>query len=214
MDKYMSLKDHVYNFISEKISDGTLAPEEKISEQQISSELNISRTPVREALIQLCAEGYIDNLPRKGFIVKHIDVIKAMEFYTIIGSLEGLAAALSINRITQNEIDNMKYLISAMNAALDNNKISTYYKLQLEFHSIYIDLCGNNELIDMLNKLKKKFMKKSYPAYNENDYKLFYDANNEHKTIIELFEKGNAVDIEHYIKNVHWNPRAASFDSF
>ena len=167
MNRYMSLKDHVYEFISEKISDGTLAPEGKINEQLICNELNISRTPVREALIQLCTEGYIENLPRKGFIVKHIDEKRAMELYTIIGSLEALAAFLSMNQIKENEINHMKYLVSSMSAALNNNCINKYYILQLEFHNIFIDLCGNIELINLLNKLKRNFMKKGYLTNTE-----------------------------------------------
>jgi DNA-binding GntR family transcriptional regulator len=214
MTKYLSLKDHVYEFISEKISDGTLAPEGKISEQLICNELNISRTPVREALIQLCTEGYIENLPRKGFIVKHIDEKRAMELYTIIGSLEGLAAFLSINQITPDEINHMKYLVSAITAALDNNYIHEYYNLQMEFHNIYIDHCCNTELINLLNKLKRNFMKKSYLENMKNINKILKSTNDEHRIIIELFEKGNADDLQNYIMNVHWNTNSAIFDSF
>jgi len=214
MNKYLSLKDHVYEFISEKISDGTLAPEGKISEQLICNELNISRTPVREALIQLCTEGYIENIPRKGFIVKHIDEKKAMELYTIIGSLEGLAAFLSIEQIKEDEINHMKYLVSAMSAALDNNYINKYHTLQLEFHNIYIDLCGNNELINLLNKLKRNFMKRTYLSNMENINEILQSTNAEHNIIIDLFEKGNADEIQKYIKNVHWNTTSAIFDSF
>jgi DNA-binding GntR family transcriptional regulator len=214
MNRYMSLKDHVYEFISEKISDGTLAPEAKISEQLLCNELNISRTPVREALIQLCTEGYIENLPRKGFIVKHIDEKRAMELYTIIGSLEALAAFLSIDKITENEINHMKYLVSAMSTALNNNYIAKYYEFQIEFHNIYIDLCGNDELINLLNKLKRNFMKKSYLTNIENIHKILNSTNDEHNVIVTLFEKGNVDEIQNYIKNVHWNTNTAIFDSF
>ena len=64
MTHYMSLKDHVYKYISDKISDGSLKPDDKINEQQISESLNISRTPIREALIQLASDGLLESTPR------------------------------------------------------------------------------------------------------------------------------------------------------
>ena len=66
-NEYRSLKDHVYNHIVDLIDGGTLADDHKISEQQICDALGVSRTPVREALIQLASDGYLDNLPRRGF---------------------------------------------------------------------------------------------------------------------------------------------------
>ena len=64
-NEYRSLKDHVYNHIVDLIDGGTLADDHKISEQQICDALGVSRTPVREALIQLAADGYLENVPRK-----------------------------------------------------------------------------------------------------------------------------------------------------
>lgn len=55
-------------------------------------DLHISRTPVREAMIQLAAEGYLENIPRKGFVVKQVDKKKAKEVYRLLGVLEGYAA--------------------------------------------------------------------------------------------------------------------------
>ena len=71
-NEYRSLKDHVYNHIVDLIDGGTLADDHKISEQQICDALGVSRTPVREALIQLAADGYLENVPRKGFYVKRV----------------------------------------------------------------------------------------------------------------------------------------------
>ena len=64
MEKFKTLKDHVYDYIAEAIREGKLLPGERISENDICTELDISRTPVREALIQLAAEGVIQNKSR------------------------------------------------------------------------------------------------------------------------------------------------------
>ena len=69
MKRLKTLKDHVYDHIADQIRIGELRPEKKINENIICQELGISRTPVREALIQLAAEGVLNNTARKGFVI-------------------------------------------------------------------------------------------------------------------------------------------------
>ena len=83
MEKYKSLKDHVYDYIARQIMDGTLKPEQKINENVICEELNISRTPVREALIQLASEGVLKNRARKGFVVRALSEEEVAELYGV-----------------------------------------------------------------------------------------------------------------------------------
>ena len=78
---YQSLKDHVYEYISNEIKNKKLNPNEKINEQAICNELNVSRTPVREALIQLSADGLLDITPRRGFRVKALSLKDAQDLY-------------------------------------------------------------------------------------------------------------------------------------
>lgn len=95
MKKYKTLKDHVYDYIAEQILDGNLIPSQRINETAISQELSVSRTPVREALIQLSCEGILDNLPRKGFVLKGVTEKEARDLYTVIGILDGMAAQMT-----------------------------------------------------------------------------------------------------------------------
>ena len=83
-NEFRSLKDHVYDYIADLIDGGTLGDDHKISEQQICDALGVSRTPVREALIQLAADGYLENVPRKGFYVKRVTEDSAREIVEVI----------------------------------------------------------------------------------------------------------------------------------
>lgn len=74
--KYRSLKDHVYDYIAQKIQDGTLLPNQKINEAEICKKLDISRTPTREALFQLTSDNLLQYIPRRGFIVAPFDAGK------------------------------------------------------------------------------------------------------------------------------------------
>ncbi|MCT4620198.1 MAG: GntR family transcriptional regulator [Marinisporobacter sp.] len=214
MCHYLSLKNHVYNYISEKINEGTLTPNEKINEQLICKELQISRTPVREALIQLSTEGYLENIPRRGFRVKLIDEKKAMELYMLIGSLEGLAASLAINFITNKEISHMKKLVITMDKFIASELYNNYYKIQTEFHNIFINLCNNEELIRLLHQLKRSFIRQSYMEKATVDFvSILKKTNDEHKKIIELFESKDKKNLESYLRDVHWNTKNAIFDS-
>lgn len=219
MNRYKSLKDHVYDYIAEKINDGSLARDSWIDEQLICKELKISRTPVREALIQLTTEGYLENLPRRGFIVKGVDVGKARELYMIIGRLDGLAGALAMDYITDKEITMMKILVNSMDQAIVSKAPDLYYKMQIDFHDIYINLCRNENLIKLLHQLRKNFIRQSYADVNGDNEnidlsELLTNINNDHKKIIEIFERKDKVEIESFLRDVHWDPEKARFNSY
>lgn len=214
MERYLSLKDHVYKYISERINDGTLKAGDKISEPQVSEELNISRTPVREALMQLASDGYLDNLPRKGFRVKFLDVNKAKQLYEIIGTLDGRAASMCTDILSEEDLSKMQFLAESMDAAIKAGLSNKYYELQVEFHNIYLELCPNTEITALLGKLKNNFIRKYYLFENpENEFDILKDTNQQHYEIIRLFREKRADDLERYIRDCHWDSSKAKFDS-
>jgi DNA-binding GntR family transcriptional regulator len=214
MSQYLSLKDHVYNYISEKINDGSLKPEDKINEQQISDALGISRTPIREALIQLAAEGYLESIPRKGFRVRNLDYNKAKELYEIIGLLDGRIAYLTIDIISEEDIRNMEFLADSMTAAIEQDLSNRYYELQVDFHNTYINLCKNQEMINLLNQLKRSFLRKYYVfGHSQEEIEILKETNQEHYEIIRLFKEKKKEELERYIRDVHWSKEKAIYDS-
>lgn len=215
MKEYMSLKDYVYNYISEKINSGELTVEDKLSEIKISEALNVSRTPIREALIQLASDGYLENLPRRGFKVKRVDYQKAVELYEIIGSLEGKAGGLSIDNLTAKDIKQMTTLVSKMDEAINKNNYQKYHDLQIDFHQVYINKCGNIELINLLKKLKMNFIRKSYSVEDSEDLSaVLHKTNEEHKEILKLILKKDKIGVQNYIDSVHWSTFNSKFDSW
>lgn len=214
VDSFKSLKDHVYQYISGKINDGSLLPETKINEKMVVDDMNISRTPVREALIQLATEGYLQNIPRKGFIVKRVDKNKAREVYSLLGVLEGFAASLSVDRITQKDIDNLRHYHGQMEEAIETDDVKSYYIYQNRFHDIYIQKSGNQELIKVIQLLKKIFIRQTYTKEGNGLKKALKTTNQEHKTIIALIEQREGAKLEQFLRNHHWNPELAFYDTF
>ncbi len=215
MDSFKSLKDHVYQYISGKINEGSLLPESKINEKMVVDDMNISRTPVREALIQLATEGYLQNIPRRGFIVKRVDKEKAREVYSLLGVLEGFAARLSVDRMGQKDIDQLRHYYDKMETAIENNDVKAYYIYQHQFHDIYIQKSGNRELIKVIQLKKKIFIRQTYAEGNGGDAfkKVLKTTNEEHKIIIALFEKRDGTGLEQYHRDHHWNPELAFYDA-
>ena len=141
-NEYRSLKDHVYNHIVDLIDGGTLADDHKISEQQICDALGVSRTPVREALIQLAADGYLENVPRKGFYVKRVTEDSAREIVEIIGPLDGRAALLAVGDMTDDDIAQLQFLHGSMQLAIEKGLYKKYDDLQHDFHDCYVRKCA------------------------------------------------------------------------
>lgn len=207
MYKFQSLKDHVYDYIADQILKGNLLPNEKINENKICQELNISRTPVREALIQLSTEGVLENVPRKGFILKALNSKEAAEIYEVVGILDGYAAVLACPRLSEKILKDMEFYIDSMDLAISSGNYEMYYKQQEIFHELYLMECGNSTLIESLLKLKNKFMTKNYDLSQiDDEKKILYETNNEHREMLRLFREKKELELEQYIRKVHWEP--------
>lgn len=215
MKEYMSLKSYVYQYISEKINSGLLTGDDKINEVQISEELDVSRTPIREALVQLASDGYLENIPRKGFKVKRIDTKTTIELYEIIGALDGKAGSLSIDYVTDEDIAEMSKLLQDMHHMIISDHHEKYNDLQLKFHEVYISKCHNFELISLLKKLKMNFIRKNYSVTESDDIKaILLETNNEHKEILALIQNKDKLGLQNYLSDVHWSSDKAKFDSW
>lgn len=214
MEQFLTLKDHVYNYIAEQINRGDLLPGEKINENSISDKLNISRTPVREALIQLASEGLLENVPRKGFVIRHLDIEEAKETYLIIGVMDGLAASLACHYVSEQDIKDMELYIASMDIAIESGNYSMYYKLQEQFHNVYLGVCPNKSLVNILIRLKKKFLKKIYePDIKSKIKEILFATNNEHRNIIKLIIEKDMEGLEKFMREVHWDAQRAYMET-
>ena len=205
MTEFLTLKDHVYNFIAKEIISGALSPNEKINENEIVKKMNISRTPVREALIRLASEGLLQNVPRKGFVLSHVDENTAKELYALIGLMEGYAAKIVAQTISDKDLKDMEFYVSSMDLAIESNNYEMYYQLQTKFHDVYLDLCDNKTLLATLSQMKKKFVRKVYRKEGIDDMQqVLRITNDEHRTILELFRDKKYDELEMEVRN-HWN---------
>lgn len=213
MERFKTLKDHVYEYIEEKIRDGSLKANERVTENDICEELNISRTPVREALIQLAAEGIIENQARKGFVIKEMKTEEVVELYEVIGVLDGLSAKRACSSLTEKDYCDMQFHVDAMDLAIKTGNFDMYEKHQNEFHRIYQKKCGNNSLISILESSKNKILKRTYDDDDAGQMReVLLRTNEEHRQILKMLQEGKTDELALYLKDVHWQPEYAHYD--
>src|ERR1700722_19372638 len=94
--------------ISAKISAGDYPPGSRLRQEALAEEFSVSRTPIREALRQLEVKGIIQHLPNQGATVRAPNAREIREAYQVRAELEGLAAALAIERITDEQLERMR----------------------------------------------------------------------------------------------------------
>ncbi len=203
---YKSLRDHVYDYIAQRLAAGSLIPNQKLNEKDICDTLLVSRTPVKEALIQLENEGYLERLPRRGFIVKAFTDKTVFEKYQILGALDALAAELAIEKLTEENLQSLAKLIERMDLAIESGSYDEYNALQYSFHNVYINSCGNQQLISLIEKIEKSFIRK-FSGRLEGDelIRALKVTNDEHREILTLLKSRSIREIGSYVKFVHWD---------
>jgi DNA-binding GntR family transcriptional regulator len=134
--------DHLRTFIVE----GRLAPGVKLNERKLCETLGISRTPLREALKVLAAEGLIDISPNKGASVSQMSEAEIRETFELMSGLEAFSGELACERITAAEIADIKALHYAMLACRQQNDLSGYYARNQAIHDKINEAARNSAL--------------------------------------------------------------------
>lgn len=145
-----SLRIRVFNAIENAILNGEYKDGESLSELKISNELGVSRTPVREALMQLELEGLVRNIPNKGAVVVGISEKDIEDIYAIRISIEGLAAKLCTQKITDEELKALEKITDLQEFYLMKNDTEQLLKLDGDFHKIIYDSSRSRPLRFML----------------------------------------------------------------
>ncbi|WP_082220336.1 GntR family transcriptional regulator [Domibacillus robiginosus] len=144
-DEYR-LPQRAYHIIRLAIRDLILPPGKTILEREMAEVLQMSRTPVREALVRLETEGMVRLIPRRGFIVEPIETEDLKQIYEIVETLDGLAVSLATAKVGEAEIDELELLIEQQEEALEQENLKKWAMLDDQFHHLIIDYAKNKRL--------------------------------------------------------------------
>lgn len=145
-----SLKDMAASFIREAIVSGRLGPRAKIEQDEIADELGSSRLPIREALIELTAKGFVVAIPRRGAFVVHLSVEDIEDHFEVVGLLFAVAASRAAKRISQQELAELQRLHALIAATGDDGVCQ---ELNHDFLRIINEAGSSNRLLLTLRYL-------------------------------------------------------------
>lgn len=150
-----SLHDQVAERIRAQIFDRQLAPGEFIDENLLAERWQISRTPLREALKVLAAEGLVELVPRRGCRVIEITETDADELFPIMAMLEGRCAYEATQHLTADTLRELQRLHDELERTAAGHDVDGYYKANHVFHSFVQQLAGNRWLDRVTADLRK-----------------------------------------------------------
>ncbi len=134
----------VYKSLIDAISAGTLAPGERITQEDLAEQLNVSRSPVLQALRLLKKEGLLEEAPGRGLVVARLDLARIGHLYQVRGALEALAARLAAGR----NVKLPQSLIEAGRRAAAGSDINAMIEADMAFHRAIYEASGNPCILD------------------------------------------------------------------
>jgi DNA-binding GntR family transcriptional regulator len=152
---HQPLRRAVYDEVQRRIVEGELQQGERIFEDQLALELDVSRNPVREALQALELEGFIELEPRRGARVAMISTERANDLFETREALEGMVARLAARRRTPQQLDELQRLVALGAAAADAGNLSLLPALNTEFHRLLSTAAQNSLLSDTVERMSQ-----------------------------------------------------------
>lgn len=157
IERHQTLREKILEMIRDAILKGTMKPGERVSEPELAERFGISRTPIREAFRQLESEGYLVVVPRKGAIVASLSERDIEEFYAIKIILEGFAAKMAAEKLTEKDIERLETINERLSKIAEEGDIKNFFRVHNEFHDLFIKAAGNDKLYEMINQLVMRF---------------------------------------------------------
>jgi DNA-binding GntR family transcriptional regulator len=198
-----SLKDQVYEYLRHQMKIGAIRPDSVINMDSTSKKLGVSKTPLRDALLQLEMEGFVTILPRRGVIVNKLTLQDIKDYYQILGALESTAIIAVSESLKPSDIKKMEKLNQGMKSAIERDNFDAFYERNLAFHDVYINKAGNRMLRRTVDILKKRLYdfprRKGYiKEWEETSIK-------EHQQLVNLLAESKFLDAANFIRDVHWS---------
>lgn len=150
-----TLPAKIYRILREAIIKGELVPGERLVQDELAKILGVSRMPIREAITQLAAEGYVTFEPHKGAIVKQFSIHELEEIYLLRSHLEPLAVQESLQFLSPTLIEELEQLNTQMKQVVDDAE--AYIQLNIQFHNLLIQDCPWEKLNAMIENLWNGF---------------------------------------------------------
>lgn len=148
--------EHLRETIEERIATGDYLPGMRLDESELADEFGVSRTPIREALIQLDSEGLVEMRPRRGAIVVEISPQRLCEMFEVMAELEAMCGRLAARRIGGDQETELLAAHKASQEALRSGDPNNYFYVNERFHQAIYAASQNQFLIEQALQLQRR----------------------------------------------------------
>ncbi|QWD98031.1 GntR family transcriptional regulator [Polynucleobacter sp. MG-5-Ahmo-C2] len=144
-----NLHEAIFQKLRLLLVEGKIAPGSKLNERELAESLNVSRTPIREAIRRLAADGLVELIANRGAIAVQLSITDVIHTFNVIADLEGFSGELAANNISDTALSELEALQYEMMASYARRDLSSYYKLNLRIHHL-INQAANNPVLAKL----------------------------------------------------------------
>jgi len=198
-----TLHDEVVQGLRTMLVEGRIPPGAKLNERELCALLSVSRTPLREAIKRMAAEGLVDLLPNRGAVAVKLSETDIIHAFEVLAELEGISGELAAQRITAAEIAEIKALHYEMLASFARKDLHEYYRLNAQIHAA-INRATKNPVLEKIYRETNARVQSMRFRSNQNEAK-WKQAVSEHEQILAALEKRDAVGlrallVEHLVR--------------
>ena len=173
--------------LRDMIVEGALPPGTRLNERMLCEQLNVSRTPLREAFKTLAVEGLVALQPNRGAVVAQMSVPDIEQTFEVMGALEGFSGELACARATDEEIAEVRALQFELMAAHARRDLPTYYKLNHTIHDRFNAMARNAVLTETYQQINARIQSLRFRSnFNQDKWDL---AVKEHAAMLEALER-------------------------
>ncbi len=183
-----SLAEQIYESLRERIINGDLAPGVRLLERDLAVEMQVSRIPIREALPQLEADGFISTIPRRGAVVTRLTVRDVEELFDVRLALEALAARLAAQNATKSGLAELERALRRAERATRGSAPKAITAANAAFHECIIELTGSEFLRKLMHPINGR-VRWLFRLTSERDARLLCK---EHQSLFKAIEARDA----------------------
>lgn len=184
----MALSTDLFTSLRKDILQGKLRQGEKLTEQQICDEYNVSRTPVREAFRQLELEGFIETIPNRGAFVVGFSPQDIQDMYELRKSYEVLAVKWAIERITKEEYEKLEEAFEFMEFYTQKQDMEKMLNINMNFHELIYRASHNRMLYHILSSYQLYIKQSRTQSRSDVSSGYLDEILSEHRAIFESFK--------------------------
>ena len=194
-----TIREQVYRILRDDICQGVYAPGTRLQEVELAENLNVSRSPVREALRQLAADGLLLEIPNKGVYIKEFTVKDIEEIYDLRVMLESYGILHSDGHITSMRRERLLGLLTEMENYLEKGDLRSYTSVDERLHNHIVHLGDNSLINDTYDRVRS--MNQQFRILSLMDEQRFRESMEEHREIVHALVTGDlakADEVNHH----------------